>query len=214
MVISDNAVYDAKDFVVPEAFSPYVEKILLPRGLIVDRVDKLAQSIRKFYGDEEIHLICVLKGARSFFTVLLEALGKLHKFNGGSSKNTPFSEHYVRLKSYVDDCSSRKLTTLCDDLSIFKDKHVLIVEDIVDTGFTLTEFGKMLKAVGPKSMKVAVLTEKRVPAADVFKADFVGFSIPDVWVCGFGYDYNDHFRSFEHVFILGEAGKLELRANQ
>mmetsp|Transcript_5791 Transcript_5791/g.5382 ORF Transcript_5791/g.5382 Transcript_5791/m.5382 type:complete len:132 (-) Transcript_5791:409-804(-) len=84
------------------------------------------------------------------------------------------------------------------------DQEVLIVEDIIDTGNTLTKFSKYLEAFGPKSIRVATLVEKRSSKACGFKGDFVGFSVPDDFIVGFCLDYNEHFRDLEHVAVLSD----------
>ncbi|KEP60620.1 UNVERIFIED_CONTAM: hypoxanthine-xanthine-guanine phosphoribosyl transferase HXGPRT [Hammondia hammondi] len=207
MYIPDNTFYNADDFLVPPHCKPYIDKILLPGGLVKDRVEKLAYDIHRTYFGEELHIICILKGSRGFFNLLIDYLATIQKYSGRESSVPPFFEHYVRLKSYQNDNSTGQLTVLSDDLSIFRDKHVLIVEDIVDTGFTLTEFGERLKAVGPKSMRIATLVEKRTDRSNSLKGDFVGFSIEDVWIVGCCYDFNEMFRDFDHVAVLSDAAR-------
>ncbi|PFH34423.1 hypoxanthine-xanthine-guanine phosphoribosyl transferase HXGPRT [Besnoitia besnoiti] len=209
MFIPDDALYKAEDFLVPSHYKPYIEKILLPNGLVRDKVEKLAFDIHKCYFGQELHIICILKGSRGFFNMLIDYLARIQKYCGAASSHPSYFEHFVRLKSYNNDNSTGKLKVLSDDLSIFKDKHVLIVEDIIDTGYTLTEFGNQLKAVGPKSLKVATLVEKRTDRSNGFKGDFVGFNIPDHWIVGCCYDFNEIFRDFDHVAVLSDAARKQ-----
>ncbi|PHJ23457.1 hypoxanthine-xanthine-guanine phosphoribosyl transferase hxgprt, partial [Cystoisospora suis] len=177
MFIADDFFFKAEDFLVPAHYKPYIDKIIIPHGLMLDKVEKLAHDIRKCYKDQELHLLCILKGSRGFFNLLLKYLSDMQKYSDTASTTAPYMEHYVRLKSYVNDTSTGQLKVIGDDLSVLRGKHVLVVEDIVDTGYTLTEFGAMLKAVGPKSLRVASLLEKRTTRSNGFKADFVGFSV-------------------------------------
>nr|AGW51293.1 hypoxanthine-xanthine-guanine phosphoribosyl transferase [Sarcocystis neurona] len=209
MYIADDAFYSASDFIVPSHYKPYIEKILLPHGLVVDRVEKLAMDIHQHYFQKELHLLCVLKGSRGFFTLLINFLNKMQKYNGAFSSAPPYMEHYIRLKSYRNDSSQGKLQIIGDDLSALKGKHVLIVEDIIDTGYTLTQFGSTIKEYCPKSLKVASLLEKRTTRSNGFKGDFVAFSVADHYIVGFCYDFNEMFRDFDHVSVLSEAARKE-----
>ena len=114
-------------------------------------------------------------------------------------------EHYVRLKSYHNTNSTGSVQVISDDLSVLKDKHVLVIEDIIDTGRTLGHFCKQLVSIGPKSLRIASLLEKRTPKSVGLRGDFVGFSIPDLFIVGYSLDYNERFRDLNHLSVLTDA---------
>ena len=81
--------------IVPNHYAADIEKVWISRGVVVDRIEKLAVDIRKAYGDEELHVLCVLKGSRGFFSELLRVLNRIHRYTD-HHVNAPFFEHYVR----------------------------------------------------------------------------------------------------------------------
>ncbi|EER12211.1 hypothetical protein Pmar_PMAR016610 [Perkinsus marinus ATCC 50983] len=204
----DEELYHLEHFLVPPHYKNDLKRIMLPKGLILDRTEKLAMDIRQSYGDTELHLLCILKGSRGFFSELVGYLNRIHRYTT-NMHHAPYQEHYVRIKSYHNTESTGKLNVMADDLSVLKDKDVLIVEDIVDTGNTLSKFCKHLEMFGPKSIKVATLVEKRTSKACGFRGDFVGFSVPDDFIVGFCLDYNEHFRDLEHVAVLTDEAIMK-----
>lgn len=191
---------------LPPHYESDIDRVLVPTGFLLDRIERLAWDIKQHYKEEDIHLICVLKGSRGFFNHLLSALNRIHMYADRQSTHPPFLEHYVRLKSYSGMESSGKLQVIAEDLSVLKGKNVLIVEDIIDTGNTLTRFCKYLQDLEPKSIGVTSLVEKRTPKSCGFKGDWIGFSIPDEFVVGFGLDYNEFFRDLDHLCVVSPAG--------
>merc|ERR1711862_375129 len=121
-------------------------------------------------------------------------------------RRAPYYEQYVRLKSYKNMESTGELQVISDDLKILEGKHVLIVEDIIDTGNTLKKFCQHLESFSPKTIKIASLLEKRTPKSIGFLGDFVGFSIPDEFIVGYCLDYNEHFRDLNHICVLNSKG--------
>jgi len=193
-------------FMLPPHYVDSIDRLLVPYGFVVDRIERLAWDIKTTYGNEDLHLICVLKGSRGFFNHLLNALNRIHMYQNRHTTSLPFYEHYVRLKSYKGMQSTGELTVIAEDLSVLEGKHVLVVEDIIDTGTTLTKFAKYLEDIKPRSVGVASLTEKRTTRSSGFKGDFVGFSIPDEFVVGFGLDYNEIFRDLDHICVISKSG--------
>ena len=92
------------------------------------------------------------------------------------------------------------------DLSELKDRHVILCEDIIDTGLTMTKLLPELQKYGPSSVKVASLLEKRTERSCGYKADYVGFSIPDAFVVGYCLDYNEVFRDLNHICVINNEG--------
>ena len=104
--------------------------------------------------------------------------------------------------------STKSVKMLTDDLSSLRGKDVLIVEDIIDTGFTLNELIKYVAQFEPKTIRIATLTLKRgVESANQPHVDFVGFSVPNKFILGFGLDVNEDFRDIPHVVTMSNEGK-------
>jgi len=209
--IKDDTKYDKSHFVLPKHYTSSLKYVLIPRGVMNDRIEKLALDIRRAFGNDELHLLCILKGSRGFFSELITLLNKIHRYSSnGMYDRPPFFEHYVRLKSYQNMESGGELQVMCDDLSVLKGKNVVIVEDIIDTGNTLIKFMKYLMQFGPKVVKVTSLLEKRTPLA-TFKGDFIGFSVPDVFIVGYCLDYNENFRDLDHLCVMNDEGIAKYR---
>jgi hypoxanthine phosphoribosyltransferase len=204
LVISDDAGYDTDKLLVPKHYRVDLDRVLIPRGLVLDRIERLAVDIRESYGDEPIHLLCILKGSRGFFSELCSVLNRIHRYTG-NHVNMPYVEHYIRIKSYHNTESTGTVQVVSDDLSMLHDKHVLVVEDIIDTGRTLNHFCKQLLDLQPKSLKIASLLEKRTPKSVGLRADFAGFDVPDVFIVGYSLDYNERFRDLNHLSVLTTA---------
>jgi hypoxanthine phosphoribosyltransferase len=203
--IGDKEVFAKEHFLLPSHYASDLQSVMIPKGLIEDRIEKLAMDISEVYGDESVHVICVLKGSRGFFGQLCNVLNRIRRYTK-SHKNPPYIEHYVRLKSYQNAESTGKVQVISDDLDELAGKHVLVVEDIIDTGRTLSTFCKQLISLNPKSLRIAALLEKRAPRTMAIKADFAGFSIPDEFVVGFSLDYNEYYRDLDHIAVMAPAG--------
>ena len=196
--------YNAEDFLIPSHYADDVKSVMIPRGLATDRIEKLAMDIKECYGSEELHLVCILKGSRGFFSELASCLNRLYAYTDGHSR-PPYMEHYVRIKSYVDTTSTNRVNIMSGDLSVLKNKNVLIVEDIIDSGRTLKTFCRSLLDYNIKSLRVAALLEKRSLKSNGFQGDFVGFSTPNIFIAGYCIDYNEMFRDLDHIVVLDET---------
>lgn len=195
--------YTPDKFLIPPHYRADVKAVMIPRGLATDRIEKLAMDISQYYGSQELHLLCILKGSRGFFSHLVECLNRLYQYTDGHSR-PPYMEHYVRIKSYMDESSATpKINIMSDDLSVLKGKDVLIVEDIIDSGKTLRTFCKSLLDYHVGSLRIASMIEKRRDVPTV-RADFVGFSCPSKFIAGYCIDYNEMFRDLEHIVVLNE----------
>ncbi len=157
--IQDNYSYPLSQFVIPHHYQDDLESVLIPYGLIQDRVAKLAEMIA---ADTEHPLVacCVLKGAHVFFSHLTEQLKKLKTGNGNS---IPMSFEFIKVKSYENENSTGHVSISLteEELKSFKGKDILIVEDIVDTGNTMVALLGKLAEYQPASVKVVSLLLKR-----------------------------------------------------
>src|SRR6478735_2960498 len=163
-------------------------KVLIPREKIAQRVAEMGAEITQDYAGQSVILLGVLKGAAIFLSDLSRQLriDATFDFIGVSSygnRPSPAQE----LKSGWDSTGEVRLTKDMDQSMI--GKNVVLVEDILDTGLTLTYLKKMLMARQPKSLKIAALLDKPSRRRQPITADYVGFSIPDEFVVGYGLDY-------------------------
>ena len=202
------ARYEVTAFSVPEHYAADLDHIMLPHGLVLDRTARIAQDIHEDYiaTGRKVHLLCVLKGGQQFFSDLIAALRKLcHR----GCKTTPFTFDFVRCKSYKGTESSGEVQISLEggaDPATFAGQHVLLVEDIIDTGTTMSKLVPYMAKLGTASVRVATLLQKRTPRSIGFVGDYVGFSIPDAFVVGYCLDYNEVFRDMEHIGVINARG--------
>jgi len=170
---------------------PDLERILIPAEEIQDRVSEIAEEIEQDYADvDRVVLIGILKGAFIFLADLSREL------------DVPHMVDFMSLSSYGDSATSNGAVRLILDLrKPIKDEHVIIVEDIVDTGHTMDYLYRTLKGRSPASLKTCTLFKKKRDTLEV-PLDYLGFEIPDVWVVGYGLDYADTHRTLPYIAEL------------
>jgi hypoxanthine phosphoribosyltransferase len=163
----------------------------IPAETLRNRVTELAREIRQDVPDEELHLICVLKGAAMFLADLIRAM------------EGPVSIDFIALSSYGGGTTSSGEVRLLKDLDYgLEGRHVIIVEDIVDTGLTLNYLQQVLRARNPKSLRTACLLSKPSRRKIDVKVDYIGFTIEDRFVVGYGLDYSEQYRNLPYIGIL------------
>jgi hypoxanthine phosphoribosyltransferase len=167
---------------------PELERQLISAAEIEARVAELAEQISRDYaGEENLYLIGILKGAFIFLADLARQI------------TVPHIVDFMALSSYgMSSESTGAVRILMDLREPILDRHVLIVEDIVDSGHTLSYLYKTLMGRRPASMKTCVLLQKRREQLDV-AVDYLGFEIPDVWVVGYGLDLADKHRTLPFI---------------
>ncbi|KAJ3186388.1 hypoxanthine phosphoribosyltransferase 1, partial [Irineochytrium annulatum] len=123
----------------------------------------------------------------------------------------PLSFEFIKVKSYENESSTGnvRISLTEEELSAFRGKDLLIVEDIVDSGKTMVALIERLKAYGPATIKVASLLVKRTTRSNGYVPDYAGFSIPDSFVVGYALDYNEVFRDLDHICVISETGKAK-----
>jgi hypoxanthine phosphoribosyltransferase len=165
---------------------------LITEDRIRARVGELARQIDADYaGAEELLLIGVLRGAFIFLADLSRQLSVPHRVD------------FIALSSYPEGTESTGVVRLIMDLRTnVTGKHVLIIEDIVDTGYTIEYLERSLAARQPASLKACALLRKLDRRVVDVKVDYLGFDIPDVWVVGYGLDYGDHFRTLPYIGVV------------
>ena len=166
-------------------------KILFTKETIEKRVCELAETISRDYRGEDIIVIGVLKGAFVFMADLIRSLSISCLID------------FVKLASYgAGSVSSGKIVMTKDIEISIEGKDVLIAEDIVDTGLTLSFLVNLFRKRNPRSVKVCALLDKRQRRAVPFTADYVGFTIEDGFVVGYGIDFNEKFRYLPEIYII------------
>ncbi len=177
---------------MPEPASDAPPSVLISEAAIGRRVEELARQISRDYaGAGELVLIGVLRGAFVFLADLSRRL------------TVPCRVDFVALSSYGHGSASGGAVRLVMDLRVnIAGNHVLVVEDIVDSGHTLAYLVAILQARHPASLKTCVLTRKAGRLETDVALDYVGFDIPDRWVVGYGLDYNDRFRTLPYIGVL------------
>ena len=201
-------------FLIPPQYQDAVSKVMIPHGMISDRIQKLAYDINSEYSDKTLHLLCVLKGGSSFFWELQSALINLSAHRRTNTAKFQFSFDFVRVKSYEGMESTGKVQISGTDLKNLKGRHLLLVEDLIDSGLTMSQLVPFLEEnASPASIRVAALMEKRTHRSCGFKADYVGFSIPDAFVVGYSLDYQEAFRDMLHICVINDHGVEKFKSN-
>jgi hypoxanthine phosphoribosyltransferase len=166
--------------------------VLISTDRIRTRVTELAQQIAADYpAGEELHLVAVLKGAFVFLGDLIRAIDR------------PLSIDFMAVSSYgKGTTSSGEVRVLKDVDSRLEGRNVIIVEDIVDTGLTLAYLREIIHARGPKTLKTACLLSKPSRRLVDVKVDYIGFTIEDRFVVGYGLDYAEQYRQLPYLAAL------------
>ena len=163
-------------------------EVLISEEKLQERILELANQIKADYQDEEVIFCSVLKGA-IFFTVDL-----MKKYQGDCQID------FVRVSSYEGENSTGNITLKIPlKKEHIENKNIIIVEDIVDTGRTYKYLVQYIKDFNPKSVKTCVLLDKKARRVVDFDADYVGFSIEDLFVVGYGLDYDEKYRNLPFV---------------
>ncbi|XP_058153794.1 phosphoribosyltransferase domain-containing protein 1 isoform X2 [Dasypus novemcinctus] len=161
--------YDLKLFTYPQHYFGDLDYVLIPHGVIVDRIERLAKDIMRDIGYCDIMVLCVLKGGYQFCADLVEHLKNISR---NSDQFVSMKVDFIRLKSYRNDQSMGAMQIIGgEDLSALTGKNVLIVEDVVGTGRTMTALLSSLEKYKPNMVKVASLLVKRTPRSDGFRPD-------------------------------------------
>jgi hypoxanthine phosphoribosyltransferase len=176
-------------------------KVLIPRDDVARRVKELGAQISKDFEGQSVILVGVLKGAAIFLADLARHLDldATFDFIGVSSygnRPSPTQE----LQSGWDSTGEVKLTKDVDQT--MKDKNIILVEDILDTGLTMTYLKQLLMARQPRSLKVAALLDKPSRRKLPLEGDYVGFKIPDEFVVGYGLDYAEKYRNLADICVV------------
>ena len=169
-----------------------LEKVLLTKEEILEKVRELGRQITRDYAGKKPVMVCILKGAAVFFTDLIREI------------DLPLTLDFMAISSYGSATKTSGIVRILKDLdNDILGKDVIVVEDIVDTGITLTYLSRILQQRGAKSLKIATLLDKpaRRKVQDL-KVDYMCFDIPDAFVVGYGRDYDQRYRNLPDIGIL------------
>ena len=166
-------------------------RVLLTEEEVDKKIQEIGEQISKDYAGEQVHLVCVLKGGVFFLCELAKRI------------TIPVSMDFMSVSSYGSDTKSSGVVKIVKDLDeSLAGKHVIVVEDIVDSGRTLSYLLEMLNDRGPKTMKLCTLLDKPDRRVVDVKVDYTGFQIPDEFVVGYGLDYDQKYRNLPYIGIV------------
>ena len=164
---------------------------MLDREAIAKRVAELGAQITKDYREGSLVLICVLKGSFVFASDLARAI------------DLPLRIDFLGVRSYGEGTESSGVVQITQDLSRpIEHEDILIVEDIVDTGLTIAHLMDLLRTRQPRSVKVCALLHKPVRARVQVKVDYLGFTIEDKFVVGYGLDFAERYRNLPYIGVV------------
>jgi hypoxanthine phosphoribosyltransferase len=176
---------------VTDRVPPEIEKVLVSSEEIRDKVAEMAAEIDRDYAGREVLLVGVLKGAVMIMADLARAL------------SIPVSMEFMAVSSYGSSTSSSGVVRILKDLDReVADKHVLVVEDVIDSGLTLSWLLRNISSRGPASVEVCALLRKPEAAKVELPVKYVGFDIPSEFVVGYGLDYAERYRDLPYIATL------------
>ncbi|WP_051403582.1 hypoxanthine phosphoribosyltransferase [Schnuerera ultunensis] len=154
---------------------------------------KLGEEITKDYDGNDIVVISLLRGSFVFAADLVRSI------------QIPVNIDFMTTSSYGhDEVSSGIVNIITDIRTNIEDKHVLIVDDIMDSGYTMSKVVEYISKKEPKSIKVCVMLDKPSRRKANITPDYVGFTIPDVFIVGYGLNYGDYYRNIPYIFIFDD----------
>ena len=166
-------------------------EVMLSEAEVDARIKAIGEQISKDYEGREVHLVCVLKGGTFFMCELAKRI------------TVPVSLDFMSVSSYGNETKSSGVVKIVKDLDEpLKGKDVIVVEDIVDSGRTLSYLLEMLHDRGPRSLKLCTLLDKPDRRVVHVNVDYTGFQIPDEFVVGYGLDYAQKYRNLPYIGVV------------
>ena len=167
-----------------------VGKPLLTTGQIQAKVKELGQIISRDYSGKELLAVGILRGAFMFFSDLVRTI------------EVPLTLDFVIAASYIKTDTSGQVKIYYDIREDMSDKHVLLIDDIVDTGITLNHIRERVLTKCPKSLKVCAFLDKKARREVDIPIEYVGFEIPNEFLVGYGLDYDNQFRNLPYISVF------------
>ena len=171
--------------------------MLIERELIQKRVAQIARKVQRDYAGRELVIVALLNGTVMFLADLIRHL------------ELPLRLDFIGVSSYGQGTASGELHFTKELKLDVRGRHVLLVDDILDTGKTLRRVTEKLKMMAPRSLKSCVLLDKKARRVERIEAHYVGFEIPDFFVVGYGMDFAERYRNLPFVGVLKEKIYLE-----
>jgi hypoxanthine phosphoribosyltransferase len=166
-------------------------RVLLTEEEVDARIQAIGDQISRDYAGKQVHLVCVLKGGSFFLCELAKRI------------TVPVSLDFMSVSSYGSDTKSSGVVKIVKDLDeSIKGKDVIVVEDIVDSGRTLSYLLEMMNDRGPASLRLCTLLDKPERRVVDVKVDYTGFQIPDEFVVGYGLDYDQKYRNLPYIGVV------------
>ena len=166
-------------------------RVLLSEEEVDAKIKAIGEQISKDYAGKSVHLVCVLKGGSFFMCELAKRI------------TVPVSLDFMSVSSYGSETKSSGVVRIVKDLDEpLKGKDVIVIEDIVDSGRTLSYLLEMLRDRGPASLRLCTLLDKPERRVTDVHVDYTGFQIPDEFVVGYGLDYDQRYRNLPYIGIL------------
>ena len=169
-------------------YREYLDEILIDEGKLKERIAELGKEISRDYHNENLHLICILRGGIIFLSDLMREI------------TVPNTVDFMAVSSYgVTRQSTGQVRITLDLKDDIQDRHVLLVEDIVDSGYTIASVLEFLKTRHPKSLRVCTLLNKPERREVEVPIDYCGFVIPNKFVFGYGLDMDEYYRNLPFI---------------
>lgn len=190
---------DISNCIFPAEYEGHLDKLMIRNEEIMEVVRSLANQINKDYKSCRPVMICVLKGANPFYQHLLDAL---------QDCGQGFYTEFLRVSSYegTKSCGHVKIEGGLD-WECLRNRHLILVEDVVDTGTTLAHLIPMLtERINPASIEVCSLLTKRIGKPRKCTAKYTGFSVPNHFIIGYGLDFNELYRDMKDIWVISQKG--------
>ena len=166
-------------------------RVLLTEETVDARIREIGEQISRDYAGRQVHLVCVLKGGSFFMCELAKRI------------TVPVSMDFMSVSSYGSATKSSGVVRIVKDLDEpLKDRDVIIIEDIVDSGRTLSYLIEMLRDRHPRSLSLCTMLDKPDRRVVPVQVDYTGFQIPDEFVVGYGLDYDQKYRNLPYIGIV------------
>ena len=166
-------------------------RVLLSEEEVDAKIKAIGEQIRRDYAGKSVHLVCVLKGGSFFMCELAKRI------------TVPVSLDFMSVSSYGSETKSSGVVRIVNDLDEpLKGKDVIVIEDIVDSGRTLSYLLEMLRDRGPASLRLCTLLDKPERRVTDVHVDYTGFQIPDEFVVGYGLDYDQRYRNLPYIGVV------------
>ena len=166
-------------------------RVMIPEEEVDAKIAELGKQISEEYAGESVHLLCILKGSVFFTCELAKCI------------TVPVSLDFMSVSSYGDGTKSSGIVKIAKDLDeTIEGKNVIVIEDIIDSGRTLSYLLEVLSKRKPKSMKLCTLLDKPERRVVDVKVDYTGFAIPDEFVVGYGLDYAQKYRNLPYIGVV------------